>query len=370
MKMRSSIVAAAAVVLALSTVTAGAITEQPQPCWLSEPAADGEVGVFGVARDLDANGASAVRLSRYRALQSLARYFDAELLYSQAELDPAQRRFVIGGRAVEIVEDYAADGYVYSYAAVGKSGHSAARCAVTVCQFDQCMPAWLCAPNPHQGAGVIGVSYTATDLPSQYQAATRNALEQLELMYGVAVASRDTIIDGATSGGALHLVRSEERVQTRSGESAQSVGYLVSESCSRGATLILRVIVPKLPAAANVSSTVWLREPSAAGQRGALGVVQGRVASGLLSDKIKLAIRRGLVELAKGRDSRVREEQLVVSRNGARYSVSTIQQETNVTLSARVNGIHFLETAEGLSVYVWVVEVSDARGAAVERLGL
>jgi hypothetical protein len=84
--------------------------------------------------------------------------------------------------------------------------------------------------------------------------------------------------------------------------------------------------------------------------------VQGRVASSLLSDKIKLAIKRGLIELAKAKNTRVSEELLTIAHTNNIYQVSFINQDTDITLYARVNGVYFNEGPKGTEVYAWLVE--------------
>jgi hypothetical protein len=99
-----------------------------------------------------------------------------------------------------------------------------------------------------------------------------------------------------------------------------------------------------------------MREPLAGGFRGAIGSVQGTVASNLLSEKISMAINRGLLELAKSINTNVTENLLTIEQRGKYFQLSVITQNSELALTARVNAIHFSNTPSGIAVYAWLVE--------------
>jgi len=91
-----------------------------------------------------------------------------------------------------------------------------------------------------------------------------------------------------------------------------------------------------------------------------VGAVQRPVASGLISDQIKLAIKRAAIQLAFEKESTVSEELIVIQYDsGNALLVSNIKEDTNVKLKAKVLSIHFKEgKGDRLEVFAWLARIN------------
>ena len=324
------------------------------PCWFNQPAQGEQIGALGVARGLNVGSGHPVQFSRHRALSSIASYLGDDEAPARRDIDINQQAFELSGQSIEFSNEFRHQGYVYSFAGLNHTNNQ--QCTITQCDFKTCRPAWLCEPGMNKQASLLGTSYRSTSLPAQYTAAIKNALQQLEPIYGLSVSAHDRFYTSHSSMGSMRILLSDENIELEKSSSELSLRYLVSQSCLQGEQLFLRVNFPDLPSLSSVPAQKWLQEPNAGNHTGAIGSVNGRVASSLLSDKVKLAIKRGLIALAKAKNSTISEELVTIERKNSLYQVSTITQDTAVSLHARVNGIHFTNGPTGIDVYAWLVE--------------
>jgi len=325
------------------------------PCWFNQPAQSGQVGAIGLARDLDVGSGKPVQFSRHRALSSIASYLGAAEIPEQRAVDIQENTYQLAGQTVRFAEEFSYQGYVYSYAGLNHIP-SANHCSLGQCALDRCTPAWLCEPGLDEQPSLLGTSYRSSSLPAQYRVAIDNAIKQIAPIYGLSVTANDRFYTSFSSMGSIRILLSDEKIDPHKNAQVSSLRYIVTDSCLQNEQLFLRVNFPDLPALSNVPAETWLTDPSTADFDGAIGSVNGRVASGLLSDKVELAIKRGLIELAKSKNSSVAEELISIERKDNLYQVSIITQDTAVSLQARVNGMHFAEGQAGIDVYAWLVQ--------------
>ena len=333
------------------------------PYWFNSPSQGNNIGVIGIARDLDVGNGNPVQFSRYRALLGTQKYLNKPLAIERQDIDINENSYNISNNIITFSNEFRMGGYVYSYAAINHQA-SEQQGAIAQCDFSKCNPAWLCDPGADKigknaNASLLGTSYRSVTLPAQYKAAINNALQQLEPIYGLSVNSHDLLYNNNSSVGNVRILLSNSNLKINKEVDNIKLRYLVENSCRQGEQLFLRVNFPDLPALSDIPAKKWLNEPSSGGYKGAIGSVQGRVASGLLSDKIKLAIKRGLIELAKAKNTRVNEELLTIRHTENIYQVSFINQNTDITLYAKVNGIYFNEGPKGTEVYAWLVETNS-----------
>jgi len=325
------------------------------PCWLNQPADDHHIGAVGLARDLNIGGGHPVQYSRHRAMNSVAMYLGADPVAERQDFDIKKDVQLVSGRSLHFGDEFSLNGYVYSYASLDKPV-SGQQCNMSQCDLSRCQPAWLCEPSKDGRPSLLGTSYRESEIPRQYSSAINNALKQLEPIYGLSVESHEKFFTGHSSIGTARILLSDDQVTMQQSADDLSLRYIVTDSCWQQEQLFLRVNFPDLPALSTVAPEVWMSEPTASGHRGAIGSVNGRVASGLLSDKVKLAIEQGLVELAKAKNIGISTELLNIERDQDLYQLSATVQDTVVSLHARVNGIHFTNGPAGIEVYAWLVE--------------
>ncbi|WP_339669559.1 hypothetical protein [Dasania marina] len=331
------------------------------PCWFNGASAN--AGAMGMARSLAVTDREPILRSRYRALQGLAAYIDTDAAFNQTypswrDIPIDAQSLNVSGQAVYFADGFEWQGYRYSYAQVGEPV-SADQCPVQQCDLNACDPDWLCQPGIGGQAAFLGVSYRADTLPAQYRAALNNAIDQLAPVYGLTIRAKDRIYTGQISSGAIRLMFSDEQLTAQTQLDSSRLRYRTIASCRLGEQLFQRIEFPDLATLSTVPAQQWLRQPTAAGQLGAIGSVHGRVASGLISDKLKLAIRRGLIELAKAKYSHVEETLWNIEQQGSSYQLSLLTQRSEVQLSARVNGVHFSASNDDVAVDVWVVETAQ-----------
>lgn len=328
------------------------------PCWFNEPIQNDQAGALGLARDLNVGSGNPLQFSRHRALTSLSNYLGLEHIPPRRELDINSSETSLGNYNIYFADEFHYGGYVYSYASIQpySEDKNTQQCQIQQCDFQQCNPAWLCEPNLDKQAGLLGTSFRSSSMPAQYNEAINNALQQLEPLYGVNISVNDRFYTNYSSMGTLRLLLSDSELSMAQQQQDISLRYLVSNSCQLGEQLFLRVSFPELPPLSSVPASTWMKNPSTEQLQGAIGSVHGRVASTLLSDKIRLAIKRGLIALAKAKNSNISAELLSIERNNRYYQVSAITEESEVSLHARVNGIHFNHGPTGVAVYAWLVE--------------
>jgi hypothetical protein len=322
------------------------------PCWYNKPSTKQMAGAIGLARDLYVGNGKPLH-SRHRALVSLANYLAIKEIPEINEIDLNQNEYLLDGYQVSFSDDYKYQGYIYSHAIHGESLEGS-QCGVSYCDIQRCEPTWLCEPGFDGTASLVGTGYQSDTLLGQYRAATTSALKQLEPVFGVMVRVEDIFVSQFSKTRNFSSNVSNSSIVSNSNK--EQLRYLVTDTCWQDQQLFMRLNFPDLPALSSIPAQQWMREPLAGGFRGAIGSVQGQVASGLLSDKISMAINRGLLELAKSINTTVTENLLTIEQRGKYYQLSVITQNSELALTARVNAIHFSNTPLGIAVYAWLVE--------------
>ncbi|MBV1881219.1 MAG: hypothetical protein KUG82_06275 [Pseudomonadales bacterium] len=335
---------------------------ESQPCWLERPVNGESIGQFGLARDIYIGGETPKTKSRKRAVNSLADYMalDTNINHILNDIDDDTLSIELKGRTLHFVNDFSIDGYVYSYAMLDNALTAASQqCAAKVCDLAACDPSWLCTPSKNEQIAMLGVSYLATSPVEQHYKSIENALLQAEYMYGVKVESSKDLRQVDSQYIRYNILRQQNYVST--GE-RERLSYAVTDRCYSESTLFSRVALYGNVSHSKIKPIVdiqWLTNPKYLGYDGAIGAVQRPVASGLLSDQIKLAIKRAAIELAFEKESNVSEELVVVQyKSGNSLLIRYINEETNVELKAKVLSIHFKEGEDHtLEVFAWLARL-------------
>jgi hypothetical protein len=371
--MKSSLISYLAVLSSLLIFTgcAGQATKvsldsQTQACWLEHPINENRVGQFGLARDIYFGGEQPKAISRKRAVASLVDYLAPDLGIDSVleHVDEKTVSLELAGITVHFVDDINIDGYVHSFASL--NGHTPnqqkdlEQCQPQVCDISACNPKWLCTPSKDDEIAMLGVSYRATTPVEQHAKSIENALLQAEYMYGVDIVAHKDFRQQNSDYYRYNVLRQNGQVD--SGEK-ESLSYAVTDRCFSRGTLFSRVALYgglSQSAEKPVIDTQWLSNPKHLGYDGAIGAVQRPVASGLISDQIKLAIKRAAIQLAFEKQSTVSDETIVIQYNsGNSLLISYINEDTEVTLIAKVLSIHFKEgKGDRLEVFVWLARMN------------
>jgi hypothetical protein len=323
-----------------------------QPCWLENPATSKSIGQTGVARNINPGGkTSPLDISMMRAVSGLCNYLGMEC-NDDTLREAVEKRAVFGKRLY--FTSYTDSGYVYAYAGFHEPNRD--MCAPSPCDIAKCEPRWLCTPGGGDKSGMLGISYRAMSLQEQYRLAVENALFQAEYLYGVNVTASKSHEQSMFSreNFTIHIQQGEVDLGER-----ENVPFHVSSQCKNGGTLYRHVLLEgqisgKPPVAP--ADLKWLKNPKYKGLDGAVGSVENPVASGLVSDQIKLAIKRAAIQLAFEKNSLVSENAISITYgNGGLIQINEIREESRANLKARVVSIHFEPGSAGfLKVFVWI----------------
>ncbi|HFD38430.1 MAG TPA: hypothetical protein ENJ31_01070 [Anaerolineae bacterium] len=349
----------AAAVTTMTGCASKPVSPPQLPCWMQQPISETRTGQIGMAREVSSRvGDSAVEKSRRRALSALALYLGEDAA-AIAHTDVSKDRIHYAGHEVFFSAPHRRDGYIYSYAALGEQAAQHREvCDLARCVPKRCEPAWLCEPSTGKVAGFLGLSFQASSLARQYQLALANAALQIQYTHGLDVVAQERFLTVTNGSRGLRLKHFEQHLTPSAAAGVTRLGW--SDSCWNGGTLFLRALSPGLPVGEPVNSREWISNPNLGGHVGAVGIVENDTASGLFSDRLELAIQRGITELALGEYANVREESYLVERSDrGRYIASFLVQDSRITVSARVLAAHFEQSNSGrLKIYVWVVKQS------------
>lgn len=331
------------------------------PCWLYHPIRDGRIGAVGLTSSITAGFDKPVYKARAGAITALADYLglrlDERRLYS--DIKEGKRMFSFSGNPFHIVDQYQAKGVTYAYAVMGASAPALSEIrggCRNECNPSACQPGWLCEPMDAETAGFLGVSNRATSLPSQYRAAIRNGIAMANSLYGVHVESREqSYLSKSNSLGTMYQRISHSKLQYLRDKASNTLRYILSDACFKNEKLFARIISPDLKPLTTAPPSVWMNNPNVGNRKGAIGS-SFRVASGLISDKVELAIKRGIVELARSKKISISQKGAIKKTEYGSYFWKSLTSETDVTLQAVVMGVFLQSNGSDQRVFVWVVE--------------
>jgi len=344
------------------------LTDQEQACWIEHPINNDVVGQIGIARDIYIGGETPKTKSRKRALASLADYLAADINIDTVlnSIDNNTTSVQLNGQTVHFIADISMDGYIHSFATLSDAARipslkqSPKQCKALACDISACNPKWLCTPSGNGERAVLGVSYLATSPVEQHYKSIKNALLQAEYMYGVNIIAHKDLSQTNSDYFRYNILRQDGHIDTGKKE---SLSYAVTDRCFSKSTLFSRVALygeTNHLKATSITDNQWLSDPKYLGYDGAIGAVQRPVASGLISDQIKLAIKRAAIQLAFEKESAVSEELVVIEYKSGNYLfLSYINEDTDVHLKARVLSIHFKEgKGDRLEVFAWLARIN------------
>ncbi|MDX2469363.1 MAG: hypothetical protein QNL04_02170 [SAR324 cluster bacterium] len=355
-------------------VRAQGLLETDLPCWMYQPVRGDTVGVIGVARDANANGGGGKFAAILNALAKLATYFDVKLDKNfdakqiEKDLKAGNSIFKMGTHQFKFVGEVSKKGIIYVYLIHGDKdlslGEPEATCS-RACQPKSCKPSWLCNPMTQDKAGFLGISGRATSKTAQFKRAVTNTVAQADYLYGVQVDVEEEFSTRINSLGAYKFRFRDRSIKKKQAGGAKSIRFLVTDTCSKGSELFLRVTTEELKPKPTLLPEIWMVNPNFKGHLGAVGSAD-KVSSGNLSDQIKLAIEKAVGNLALSKkleitssmtlkQNRKRENQ---SSNGS-FFYRDLKNSASLELKADVMGLYFEDLGQGKRrVNAWVVEHS------------
>ncbi len=230
------------------------------------------------------------------------------------------------------------------------------------CEPAACDPEWLCTQGrdlPY--TSVVTASHIATDLGEQYRLLLENAVEQMQVMYGVHVEATEVFAERASNRTALPLGKAREREHTESQiqyqGGAREPRLALTDTCKAGSLYYARAMLHGTKPATSDRPLPedWHLQPPAEQGEVAVGSFSGYLARNLLSSKIMAAIENGLVDLAQMRHTEITSEEVAIQKEeGNVYSATWIRGDTEAELEAELRAVRIQGTSPSPTVYVLV----------------
>ncbi|MEE4244650.1 MAG: hypothetical protein V2I33_04520 [Kangiellaceae bacterium] len=216
------------------------------------------------------------------------------------------------------------------------------QCRSMACDFKACEPSWLCQEN-RTNSDMVSVSFRSTSLKSQFSYLKKNLDEILSYLRSsnVAINERFLQIDDNSA-----VTRSAMMNNT-----VEMAGLEVSPSLINGFCFAAN---DSVFANFHIEPSRLLDDPNAmVGQ----GIVERLVASGLLSDKIELSIKRAMVDLAKQKKITVDVDVEVRQSADGYFKLTDVKNNGKVILSASLKSIDIIPTINNYSIQSSVIEI-------------
>lgn len=341
------------------------------PCWVRHPVKGDVIGGVGMVRADTHRADEALKWGKRKAAANLAAYCDA----GKEAIEEVEDLGVDSGERTQFGEcrlgfaqriRHGAHMYVYAFAGESPSEQWLRQTDCdSGCSPSACEPEWLCQPMGKNRAGFVGVSERASSKSRQYQLAVANALEQMALIYGVTVDAEYFQAKGVSGSGSAKMVRRESNTLQVPGEGGgehPTPRPVIAESCRSGERLFVRVLDYSLPPLHQAPPEKWLSTPDLDQRVGVIGSA-GPTAGGRLSDQFRLAMKRGLVQLAQAKEIDVRGTTYVRRSRSRRFVLDIQHQSTHTTIQGEVAGVYFRKEPLGLRLFLWIREPAASSGA-------
>jgi len=342
------------------------------PCWVHSPVHENTVGAVGIVRADTQTREKALKWGKRKAARMLVPYCEAgeEELSKVSQLGFQEgERTQFGECRLGFADWFRKGAYLYVYAVSGESPDEAwlnkAGCE-RGCSLSACEPEWICQPMGKEHAGFLGVSAISSSRAQQYRLAFANAVEQMSIMYGVTVDAEYFSVMGA-SGSRVRRMAYKDNNRLLLPEKDYLVGSrsrpVVADTCFINNRLYARVLNFALPSLGNMPPKKWRTRPSQGNRPGVVGSA-GPTASGRLSDQFRLAMKRGLVQLAKAKEIKVKGITCVRRTQSKRLILDIQHQSTHTTVIGEVAGLYLQKVPLGHRLYLWIREPETQSNAS------
>ncbi|MBL4942355.1 MAG: hypothetical protein JKY81_11920 [Colwellia sp.] len=338
------------------------------PCWLNNPVTESQTGFIGAANPFSSSVNGSLIASRKRALTSLSQYYGFNVNINALDVNE-KRVLLANGKQILFSTPYINNQALYSYATIEHNSAAiveqqqwlAQQCPQQSCDFKQCQPLWLCSDNittmgtqNKPSVGVIhGVSQMTANPAKQLATTKNNAQELLKYIF------KSDVKDHS------YQVKSTGKYQNwgcsqHSGSViglGNTINLLNTHSCQTSNYLFARYTYPTVSLSDGKfkSYPEWLKAPNIGKQTGIVGAFDGIVADGRFSSAIKLAIKDGLIELAKTKKITIDHNYQLKYHQGS-YSLAKTTMDTEAMVSAQLQDIKIIEKNNKLVVYAWLLE--------------
>lgn len=323
------------------------------PNWLVEPVNERYIGFIGSSNALSVAKNGSKLKSRARALASyslyagitLPEFSDEQLLKDKVIINDATLRF-----APEFERDMVLYSYAYHLKATGINRQKADKPLTKKttefgCDFKQCQPAWLC----EQGNNIVGVSQVTGNPGTQLEKARSNA-EYIAQFLNYSDVEFSNVIKSYYSNSMQSRIALEDSQVTTKQFNAR---LLHTASCYSQGYVYSQFKLPgplKYPTKSN-----WLHEPNHNGLTGVVGSFNGFLPDGRIKTAVNLAIKNGLLALAKTKNINVTNQAIFKESDGHVFIEHTTETGSSI-IKATLNAIKIEENSYGFTIHVWLLD--------------
>lgn len=347
----------------LFAASANATASEKGPCWINSPENSITSGFVGVAAKYSAVKNASLLKARRQAATRLLEFHqmtvpslsDQELFSDSVKVNQRQSIFFAPEhRNRTTLFSYA---FLSSPQLVDEQLHQLQRvCLLQSCQFAQCQPSWLC--NSESG-NVIGVSNRTAFPSEQFNIAQRVATtlfqrtRHTEVDHSATQISRsqDQYITSETqySSSQFNTI-SEQQLALRPKNMCWTPRFVFAEFAPRDQSLF---------SVTKKSFKQWLADPSLDDVVGSVGIFDGYDSTGLVSNKIDLAIKDGLVQLAAAQNVAIDHAEVVKNDDQGKYYLSRTEEKSQAVVSAQLLDLKIVERNNKLIIYAWLMPTKE-----------
>lgn len=289
------------------------------------------------------------------------------LEFYQIEINPFEDKLLlkndleINGWSIRFSEPFIADDALFSYALVSVSKAAiyteaadswlTTECSVQTCDFQGCSPQWLCNSASNK---LFGVSQITATPSKQLSLMHKNASLFDSYLRKSSVEGTTNTVESTGENQSWRYKSQVSRVELNSEEPGMPL--LNTHICKSENYMVGLFERAKTNVFNKKTFSQWKINPNLDDRVGVTGTFDGLTADGLLSTAVKLAIKNGLVELAKIKHVSIDHEYQLTFLNGW-YSLTKSTESTLATVSAVLMDLKVVEEDDKLVMFVWLLDI-------------
>lgn len=317
------------------------------------------IGFIGSASPTSVMPNDSLLSSRKNALQ---RFFD----FYQIDRKPLEHKLLlkneldIEGWSIRFSEPYITADSLFSYVLVSQSKSDiytktanavlTNNCMAQTCAFQNCSPQWLCESA---GNHIFGVSQMTSVPSKQLSLVHKNAALFDSFLRESNVDSTSHIVESISKNQSWRYKDETSKVEARAEHLSKPL--LNTRICKSENYIVGLFERPEATLYVKKAFSEWKINPNLNDRAGVTGTFDGMTADGLLSTAVKMAIKNGLIELAKIKNVSIDHEYQLTFSNGW-YSLTKSTESTLATVSAVLMDLKVEEEDEKLVMFVWLLD--------------
>jgi len=224
-------------------------------------------------------------------------------------------------------------------------------CPLQAFAFQYCSPEWLCSSQSNQ---IFGISQITSIASKQLSLMHKNAAIFDSYLRKSNIESISKTV--ASTGEYQNWRFTSQQSSVEASIEEQSYPLLNVQICKNENYIVGLFQRPETQLISTKTFSEWRVNANLNERVGVTGTFDGLTADGLLSSAVKLAIKNGLVELAKIKQVSIDHEYQLTFLNGW-YSLTKSTESTSASVSAVLMDLKVVEEDETLVMFVWLLDI-------------